>query len=190
MDAYKCDIVSDMAWWIDVWIKRFYDRVDRLFVWHDSVAQEVDEDKFYKYRFGGGTTCSSALKFISKQFENRYPPEKWNIYVFYFTDGENWGDDNKVFIQTLKDEFGPDKVNLFGVTQILSYTYENSVKQMVDNALSENVLSRDNVITTSISGDEGDGKNFYSSEISEQRRNEQILEAIKTLMGNKKTLIF
>lgn len=190
MDAYKCDIVSDMAWWIDVWIKRFYDRVDRLFVWHDSVAQEVDEDKFYKYRFGGGTTCSSALKFISKQFENRYPPEKWNIYVFYFTDGENWGDDNKVFIQTLKDEFGPDKVNLFGVTQILSYTYENSVKQMVDNALSENVLSRDNVITTSISGDEGEGKNFYSSEISEQRRNEQILEAIKTLMGNKKTLIF
>ena len=190
MDAYKCDIVSDMAWWIDVWIKRFYDRVDRLFVWHDSVAQEVDEDKFYKYRFGGGTTCSSALKFISKQFENRYPPEKWNIYVFYFTDGENWGDDNKVFIQTLKDEFGPDKVNLFGVTQILSYTYENSVKQMVDNALSENVLSRDNVVTTSISGDEGDGKNFYSSEINEQQRNEQILEAIKTLMGNKKTLIF
>ena len=130
------------------------------------------------------------MKFISKQFENRYPPEKWNIYVFYFTDGENWGDDNKVFIQTLKDEFGPDKVNLFGVTQILSYTYENSVKQMVDNALSESVLSRDNVVTTSISGDEGDGKNFYSSEISEQRRNEQILEAIKTLMGNKKTLIF
>ena len=61
---------------------------------------------------------------------------------------------------------------------------------MVDNALSENVLSRDNVVTTSISGDEGDGRNFYGSEISEQKRNEQILEAIKTLMGNKKTLIF
>ena len=24
MDQYKCDIVSDMSWWIDIWIKRFY----------------------------------------------------------------------------------------------------------------------------------------------------------------------
>lgn len=184
MDAYKCDIVSDMAWWIDVWIKRFYDRVDRLFVWHDSVAQEVDEDKFYKYRFGGGTTCSSALKFISKQFENRYPPEKWNIYVFYFTDGENWTDDNKVFIQTLKEEFPADKVNLVGVTQILSYSYENSVKQIVDNALSENVLNKENVITTSVDGDLN--KSGFFTDISESKRNEQILEAIKTLLGNKK----
>lgn len=183
MDAYKCDIVSDMAWWIDVWIKRFYDRVDRLFVWHDSVAQEVDEDKFYKYRFGGGTTCSSALKFISKQFENRYPPEKWNIYVFYFTDGENWTDDNKVFIQTLKEEFPADKVNLVGITQILSYSYENSVKQLVDNALNENVLNKENVITTSIDGDLNKGG--YFSDISDSKRDEQILEAIRVLLGDK-----
>ena len=27
MDAAKCEIVSDMAWWIDVWIKRFYKNV-------------------------------------------------------------------------------------------------------------------------------------------------------------------
>ena len=30
MDATKCDIVSDMSWWIDTWIRRFYDRVDRF----------------------------------------------------------------------------------------------------------------------------------------------------------------
>ncbi len=30
MDNEKCEIVSDMAWWIDVWIRRFYKRVVRL----------------------------------------------------------------------------------------------------------------------------------------------------------------
>jgi uncharacterized sporulation protein YeaH/YhbH (DUF444 family) len=82
MDQSKCDIVSDMAWWLDTWIRRFYKRTERMFIWHDVAAQEVSEDKFYKYRFGGGTLCSSALKLASKQFENRFPPNKWNIISF------------------------------------------------------------------------------------------------------------
>ena len=84
MGQDKCDIVSDMAWWIDVWIRRFYERVERCYIWHDWVAQAVDEEKFYKYRYGGGTSCSSAMKLIAKQFENRFTPDKWNIYVRRF----------------------------------------------------------------------------------------------------------
>ena len=58
MDQYKCDIVSDMSWWIDAWIRHFYERVERCYIWHDTVAQEVDEETFYRYRYGGGTKCS------------------------------------------------------------------------------------------------------------------------------------
>lgn len=178
MDATKCDIVSDMAWWLDVWIRRFYKRVDRLFVWHDSAAMEVDEEKFYKYRFGGGTTCSSALKFISKQFENRYPPAKWNIYVFYFTDGENWEEDNSIFIETLKKEFEPHTVNLVGIAQILSSSWEGSVKQLVDQALENGTLPYENIRTVSVGGG--------SSIMTEEQRNQQILEAIKNLLSETK----
>lgn len=186
MDANKCEIVSDMCWWIDTWIRKFYTRVDRLYVWHDTVAQEVDADKFYKYRFGGGTTCSSALKFITKQFENRYPPQKWNIYVFYFTDGENWHEDNKVFIDLLKNEFTPDVVNFTGITQILSYSYNDSVKQHVDRAISDGTLDSECVRTVTI-GDEKDTTNFYQMpSLTEDERNQQILEAIKKLLGNPK----
>lgn len=191
MDDAKCDIVSDMSWWIDTWIRRFYDRVDRLYVWHDSSAQEVDEEKFYKYRFGGGTTCSSALKFISKQFEDRYPPEKWNIYVFYFTDGENWGEDNDVFIKTLADEFKPHVVNFTGITQILSYSYDDTVKYHVDEAIKAGTLDAEYVRTVAI-GPKGDSKSssgFWSTPtLSEEDRNEQILEAIKILLGNSNTI--
>lgn len=177
MDAFKCDVVSDMAWWIDVWIRRFYKRVDRLFVWHDSVAMEVDEEKFYKYRFGGGTTCSSALKFIAKQFENRYPPQKWNIYVFYFTDGDNWDDDNSVFIESLKEDFGPNIVNLVGVTQIMPYHYDGSVKNVVDSAIKNGNLNSANIRTVQIASESGS--------LTDEERDQQILEAISALMGKE-----
>jgi uncharacterized protein len=187
MDDAKCDIISDMSWWIDTWIRRFYDRVDRLYVWHDSMAMEVDEDKFYKYRFGGGTTCSSALKFITKQFESRYPPNKWNIYVFYFTDGENWGEDNETFIKTLQEEFTPEVVNFTGITQILSYTYDGSVKHQVDEAIKSGRLDKECVRTVAI-GPKTEAKSsagYWSPPtLGEEERNEQIMDAIKKLLGN------
>ena len=141
---------------------------------------EVDEEKFYNYIFGGGTTCSSALKFISKQFENRYPPEKWNIYVFYFTDGDNWEEDNQVFINTLKESFGERIVNLVGITQILPWNYANSIKNVVDQALEKGDLNRENIKTTEINAEGG-------AVLTEEKRNQQILEAIQKLMGSDKS---
>lgn len=183
MDAAKCEIVSDMAWWIDVWIRRFYTRVDRLYVWHDSAAKEVDENTFYNYRFGGGTTCSSALKFISKQFENRYPPEKWNIFVFYFSDGENWGDDNRVFIETIKKEFTPSVVNFTGIVQVLSYFYQDSVKWHVDQAIKKGELDPEYVRTVSIGPEQGDSGRYETPTVTEDQRNQQILDGIRKLLG-------
>src|SRR6185437_7755567 len=127
MDDHKCEIVSDMSWWIDQWIRRFYTRTTRVYIGHDSEAQEVGEDKFYKYRYGGGTTCSSALKLIAKLLEHRYPPQQYNIYVFYFSDGENWDTDNEVFIKTIQEDLGPDKVNFIGMTQIQCWNYGYSL---------------------------------------------------------------
>jgi uncharacterized sporulation protein YeaH/YhbH (DUF444 family) len=183
MDAYKCDVVSDMSWWIDVWVRRFYERVERMFVWHDSIAMEVDEEKFYGSRFGGGTNCSSAFKFIAKQFENRFPPDKWNIYLFYFTDGDNWEEDNQSFIQVLKEKFPNGVVNLIGITQIMASTYDGTVKQQVDFAIKDGVLDKDIIRTVTIGNEMGGS---YPAGMPEEQRNEQILKAIKYLLGGNK----
>lgn len=171
MDQYKCDIVSDMAWWIDVWIRRFYDRVERVYVWHDTVAKEVDEKKFYKHRYGGGTTCSTALKLISGMFENRYDPLKWNIYLFYFTDGENWDGDNEVFCKTLESDFGPDVVNMVGIAQVLPYRYEDSLKQYVDQR-----SRKPNLRTTQVG-------TIGMSPANEEDRDKAIRNSISELLG-------
>lgn len=175
MEQNKCDVVSDMAWWIDVWIRKFYKRVERMFVWHDVAANEVSEDKFYKYRYGGGTTCSSALKLIAKQFENRFPPNKWNIFIFYFTDGENWANDNELFVKLLKDEFGERIVNLFAITQIYAYDHKGSVMEAVDRAIVEGEL-KDNVKTTEVP---------LSASTSDEARNKAILKAVREILGAK-----
>jgi len=184
MDDEKCSIVSDMAWWIDVWIRRFYSRVERVYIWHDTRAKEVDEDTFYNYRYGGGTMCSSAMRLISQQFDNRFPPDKWNIYVLYFSDGENWDNDNGKFNNMIREFFPPNIVNFIGITQILSWRYGESLKQSVDE-----FNHAENVRTTEIGAkedDDGGGHlGFYGgyNQMSEEDRDKQIRRAIIELLG-------
>ena len=185
MDDFKCGIVSDMAWWIDKWIRRFHDKVERCYVWHDTVAQEVDEDKFYNYRYGGGTTCSSSLKYIAKQFENRFPPNHWNIYIFYFGDGENWNDDNEVFWETIRKEFPPHICNMIAVTQVCCWHYSSSLKKYIDEKNEGTELS--NLRTVSIGGEETpDFSSGWSPHtMTDEDRDIEVKKAIKAILGAK-----
>ena len=109
-------------------------------------------------------------------FENRFNPLKWNIYLFYFTDGENWTSDNEVFINTLKEDFNINVVNMVGITQVLSWNYEGSLKQVVDKHDFKNLK------TTQVSYDQDQ----YTS-ITEEDRDKQIKEAITDLLGKEKS---
>lgn len=191
MDAYKCDIVSDMSWWIEHFISRNYDRVERVYVGHDTIAEECDSKKFYKYRQGGGTNCSSAFQYIAKQFENRFPPNQWNIYVLYFTDGDNWNDDNVNLVNCLKKDFKPEVVNLVGLTQIMSYRYDGSVKASVDEAINSGDLSKEIIRTTQVANENQGGGNGYiwtpPAPLTDDQRDEQIKRAIGDILGANQT---
>jgi len=189
MDDWKCNVVSDMCWWIDVWIRHFYERVERCYFWHDTVAQELDEKKFYSYRYGGGTTCSSCLKLMANQFIDRFPPEKWNIYVFYFTDGDNYDEDNDVFLNTLKEKFPPNVCNLFGITQIMAYDYKRSLKKFVDDNLENKANYRSVSIGKEKSIDYSSGS-WEPDELSDDERNLAIKKAIIELLGKKEAVLF
>ena len=184
MDQWKCDVVSDMAYWINMWISKFYDKVERCYFWHDTVAQEVDEEKFYKYRYGGGTYCSSCVKLMGKQLEVRYRPEKWNIYCFYFTDGENWANDNDIFIETVQKLFPPDVCNLFAITQVLCWRYRDSLKDVCDQQLQQQLNYR----LVSIGPEENPdhmSNSWDTPKLSDEERNESIRKAIKHLLGSR-----
>ena len=197
MDDYRCDIVSDMSWWIDCWIRKFYKRVERCYFVHDTRAMEVNEEEFYTYRYGGGTQCSSAFRAIADQLENRFPPESFNVYVFYFSDGDNWGGDNDKIVEIINKDLPPEIVNMIGITQICSWRYEDSVKQYIDDKLKDGTLG-DFVRTAYIGPEEKDGSTDeygfpnwgYAPSMTDDDRDMQIIDAIREILGKEKKVAY
>ena len=113
------EIVRIESFWIDTWLKSQYDGVERRYIVHDAVAHEVDEDTFYRVRESGGTKISSAYTKAKQIIDRDFPPSDWNLYVFQFSDGDNWGEDNKECIKLLQDEL-LNVCNLFCYGQVES----------------------------------------------------------------------
>ena len=111
------EIVRIEAFWIDAWLRKQYDGVQRRYVVHDAVAHEVDEDTFYRTRESGGTRISSAYKAAARIVERDFPPADWNLYFFQFSDGDNWGEDNEG-CRTLLSETLLPAANLFCYGQV------------------------------------------------------------------------
>lgn len=87
------------------WMKRFletqYDSVEIRFIAHHIDAKEVSEDDFFHRHEGGGTMMSSGWKLSNEIMKQWYPPSSWNIYVFHFSDGENWSADNEKLLEEI-----------------------------------------------------------------------------------------
>lgn len=114
------EIVRLESFWINTWIKSQYKAVDTRFIIHDAAAREVDEDTFFKTRESGGTLISSAYNLANKLIEEEYPPQDWNIYIFHFSDGDNWsGEDTRFCVDILKQKILP-ATNVFCYGQVES----------------------------------------------------------------------
>lgn len=114
------EIVRIESFWIDTWLKRQYKGLSTRFVVHDATAREVDEHTFFHTRESGGTRISSAYRLCSKIINEELSPSEWNIYVFHFSDGDNWGGgDTDVCLDVMRKELLPN-VNLFCYGQVAS----------------------------------------------------------------------
>lgn len=182
MDDYKCDIVSDLCYWINGWISRYYDKTERIWVWHDTVAQEMTENQFYKTRQGGGTMCSSAFDLVVNKIENVYTPDKWNIYVFYFGDGENWTGDNVKCASIIKSKLNSNVVNLLGMVEILSGGWGESLKKEIDVSLADEI-EKGYIRTTAVPEKQA-GHVHWGYKLED--RESELLRAIKDLLGKTK----
>ncbi len=113
------DIVRTEAFWIDTWLRNEYDGIERRYIIHDAAAKEVDEHTFYHTRESGGTRISSAYKVCWDLMQKQFPASDWNIYCFQFSDGDNWGEDNRESLTMLKEQLLP-ACNLFCYGQVES----------------------------------------------------------------------
>ncbi len=113
------EIVRTEAFWIDTWLRSQYDGLERSYIIHDAAAKEVDEETFYHTRESGGTRISSAYSVCTSVIERKFPPQDWNVYLFQFSDGDNWGEDNRQALELLGERLVPS-CNLFCYGQVES----------------------------------------------------------------------
>jgi sporulation protein YhbH len=139
-------IVRTEAFWIDTWLKSQYDGVERRYVIHDAAAKEVDEETFYHTRESGGTRISSAYKVCADLIDKSFPPDDWNIYCFQFSDGDNWGEDNRQAIQMLRERLLP-RINLFCYGQVESTYGSGEFLKALENAFGRD---HDNLVLSEI----------------------------------------
>jgi uncharacterized sporulation protein YeaH/YhbH (DUF444 family) len=132
------EIVRTESFWIDTWLRSQYKGIETRYLIHDTVAREVDEETFYSTRESGGTLISSAYKLCRELIMNEYPPDLWNIYLFHFSDGDNWsGEDTKLCFDIMKNQLFP-LANLFCYGQVESrYGSGQFLKDLQENFKSE-----------------------------------------------------
>ncbi|MEM8561106.1 MAG: YeaH/YhbH family protein [Pseudomonadota bacterium] len=93
MDQATKDLAKRFYILLYLFLTRNYEKTEVVFIRHHTSAKEVDEEEFFYSRETGGTVVSSALELMKSVIEERFPPDKWNIYGAQASDGDNWPDD-------------------------------------------------------------------------------------------------
>ncbi|MBM4372475.1 MAG: DUF444 family protein, partial [Deltaproteobacteria bacterium] len=138
-------VVRIEAFWIDTWLRHNYKGVVSRYIIHDARAREVDRETFFHTRESGGTMISSAYAQCGEILEKDYPQDDWNIYLFHFSDGDNWSqEDTDRCLDLLRGGLLP-RANLFCYGQVKSPYGSGQFVKDLEKAFPEDervVLSR------------------------------------------------
>lgn len=137
-------LVRMTSFWIDAWLKSNYRQVHRRYIVHDAAAAEVNEETFYHLHQSGGTKISSALDVCQRLIQVQYSPADWNIYLFQFSDGDNFTSDNEHAVNLLAEYLVP-AANLYCYGQVDQRHYSDTFLETLDD-----LGELENVVTTRI----------------------------------------
>lgn len=160
MGDLEKSLARNTAFWTDAWIDRQYQGTEKCYIIHDAEARIVDRETFFTTRESGGTRISSAYQLAKEQMAARFSPDEWNIYMFHFSDGDNWGNDSAIAEEILREDILPH-INLFGYVEVGGHHQNGGFKNDIEYAFGE----VESVVTTDM----------------EDR--EDIIPAIKELLG-------
>ncbi|CAM2750028.1 DUF444 family protein [Janthinobacterium lividum] len=74
-------------------LRRRYVRVETRFIAHTTRAWEFSEAEFFQVNGMGGTMASTAFRLSRELLQEHYAPGRYNAYLFYASDGENFSED-------------------------------------------------------------------------------------------------
>jgi len=115
MTTMKKYIARSLLFWLVEFLRTIYLRVEIRFIIHHTNARLVPEEEFFRTVEGGGTRGASAYELANSLICSQYPTNKWNVYAFHFSDGEDFApQDSMREAQRLISQ----GINMFGYGEI------------------------------------------------------------------------
>jgi sporulation protein YhbH len=131
MGIFEKYVARSFFFWMVRFLRTKYENVEIVFVAHHTEAKEVSEEDFFSKGESGGTICSSAYRKALEIIDRRYPPERYNIYPFHFSDGDNLTSDNERCVKLVKELM--DVSNMFGYGEVNQYNRSSTLMSAYRN---------------------------------------------------------
>ena len=139
MDSSKKYLARSYFFVLSKFLRRKYNNIAFEFISHTTVAKQVTEYEFFHKAESGGTYISSGLNLALDLIKEKYPPEVWNIYPVYASDGDNWTEDNEKAMNAVNELCKVS--NMFGYAELLPSTYSTTMYyRFVKEIKSENFV--------------------------------------------------
>lgn len=106
MSVRDRQLAKTFFFWVVQGLRRQYQHLDTVFVAHTVEAWEFQEQEFFQVTGTGGTVASTVFQKVREIIDERYDPGRYNIYLFYASDGENTPQDREP-AAALLDELAP-----------------------------------------------------------------------------------
>jgi uncharacterized protein len=95
-------LAKTFFFWALQGLRRQYRRIEPVFIAHTVRAWEFPEEQFFQVSGEGGTVASSAFDKALEIVAERYDPARYNLYLFYASDGENFREDRERALAALE----------------------------------------------------------------------------------------
>ncbi|TXF12818.1 DUF444 family protein [Pelomicrobium methylotrophicum] len=95
MGSRDRQLAKTFFFWVVQGLRRQYRHISTVFIAHTENAWEFDEQQFFEVRGTGGTVASTAFNRVLARIDEQFRPSRYNIYVFYASDGQNFVQDRE-----------------------------------------------------------------------------------------------
>ncbi len=94
-------LAKTFFFWVLQGLRRQYQHIETAFIAHTTEAWEFTEEEFFQVTAHGGTVASRAFVKAEEIVQERFSPERYNVYLFYASDGENFAEDREASLKAL-----------------------------------------------------------------------------------------
>ncbi|MBM7571624.1 sporulation protein YhbH [Aquibacillus albus] len=128
MGQWEKYMARSFFFWMTRFLRSKYETVEIEFIAHHTEAKVVDEESFFSKGESGGTICSSAYRKALELIEKKYSPDRYNIYPFHFSDGDNLSSDNKRCVSLVLELM--EYSSMFGYGEVNQFNRHSTLMQV------------------------------------------------------------